>query len=324
MATVTVSIVSFNAKKHLKPCLDAITAQTHRPIAVYVFDNASVDDTSEFISANYSWVRLIRSEINLGYTGGHNAVIRESQSTYFLALNPDAYLSPTFIEELVKAMEKYPEVGIAGGKLYSLRHSKPNDTPDRIIDMTWLDIEKKRRQVCYAQFSKDVDQYSEERFVFAIDGAAPFLRRSMLKDIEIGHEYYDEDFFAGKEDLDICWHAQLCGWKCLFVPTAVGYHVRTFTPMDSRKAVPEVLRVSSVRNRYLVIAKNDLVKHFVRHLPYIVFYDLKVLIYVLLFERSSLKGYWDFLKLLPKTLTKRRIIMSRKVVSDDYILQWFR
>ncbi len=324
MNRVAVSIVAFNSGKHLPRCLDAILSQTYAPVDVYVVDNASSDDTVPFVSKNYPSVTVIRSETNLGYGGGHNLVIHRTDSPYVLALNPDAYLSPTFLEELVAAIETRPDVGIAGGKLYSLRNSKPDGESEPIIDMTWLDIEKKRRQVCYAQFERDRGQNSSPRFVFGIDGAATLLRRSMLEEIRIGQEYYDEDFFAGKEDLDISWRAQLYGWKCLYVPSAVGHHVRTFTSKDRRSDISESLRVSSVRNRYLLMTKNDLPMHLLRHLAHIALYEIKIMAYVLLREPSSVKGYAQALKLFPKAVKKRRIIMDRKRVADAYILQWFR
>ena len=106
------------------------------------------------------------------------------------------------------------------------------------------------------------------------------LRRSMLTDIEIEQEFFDEDFFAGKEDLDISWRAQLLGWKCLYVPTAVGYHVRTFTSKDRRSDISEPLKVNSIRNRYLLMLKNDVDRQLLRHLPYIALYETKIIGYV--------------------------------------------
>jgi GT2 family glycosyltransferase len=320
---VVVSLVSFNSQRHMQRCLQAVFSQTY-PVKVYLVDNASADGTAAFVAQHYPLVKVIPSTVNLGYTGGHNLVIRETQASYTLILNPDAYLTSTFLEQLVATMETHPEVGIAGGKLYSLRNGPAVDGSQKIIDMTWLDIEKKRRQICYAQFLKDHGQNEAPRFVFAIDGAAMLLRRTMLEDIQIEGEYFDEDFFAGKEDLDISWRAQLCGWKCLYVPSAIAHHLRTFTSKDRRSEILDALKINSVRNRYLVMLKNDLAKHFLRHLPHIASYDLKILAYLLLHERSSLKGYIEALRLAPKALRKRRVIMGRKNVDDAYMLQWFR
>ena len=146
MGSVAVSIVAFNGKKFLSKCLDAVLAQTYRPAEIHLLDNASTDGTVDFVSRNFPTVDVVASEVNLGFAAGHNAVIRKTRSSFVLALNQDAYLSPTFVEELMTAMETHPDVGIAGGKLYSLRNIQGNCNDTNTIDMTWLDIEKKRRQ----------------------------------------------------------------------------------------------------------------------------------------------------------------------------------
>lgn len=327
--SVVVSIVAFNGKPFLQRCLDCVLAQTYRPVEVCLLDNASGDGTVDFVTKTFPSVRVIASSVNLGFGGGHNEVIRQTQSSFVLVLNQDAFLSPTFLEELMTAVNDRPEVGIAGGKLYSLRKSettksKTNSNGQEVIDMTWLDIEKKRRQVCYAHSQPDHDSSAASSYVFAIDGAAMLLCRTMLDEIQIDGEYYDEDFFAGKEDLDISWRAQLCGWKCLYIPSAIGHHFRTFTPNDRRSEISGTLKIGSVRNRYLLMLKNDLFKHFLRHFPHIAIYDLKILTYALLYERSSLAGYVQAFRLAPRALRKRQIIMSRKKVNDSYILDWFR
>lgn len=324
MPDVVVSIVSFKGKAFVQRCLDSVLSQTYPAKEVHLLDNASEDGTPDFVSRHFPAVKVISSRVNLGFGAGHNRIIRQTHSAFVLVLNQDAFLSSTFLEELVRAMSQWPNVGIAGGKLFSLREAESNIQAGDIIDITWLDIEKKRRQVCYAHGQPDTRRPSAPTLAFAIDGAAMLLRRSMLTDIEMENEFFDEDFFAGKEDLDISWRAQLLGWKCLYVPTAVGYHVRTFTSKDRRSDISESLKVNSIRNRYLLMLKNDVVCNLLRHLPYIVLYEAKIIGYVVLYERSSLRAYQEVLRLLPKVLRKRRSIMRRKRVGNDYILSWFR
>ena len=80
-------------------------------------------------------------------------------------------------------------------------------------------------------------------FVFAIGltvaacGAAALYRREMIDDVSEGDNFFDPDFFAYREDADVAWRAQLLGWRCLYVPGAVGYHVRTVVP-GNRRDVP--------------------------------------------------------------------------------------
>ena len=72
--------------------------------------------------------------------------------------------------------------------------------------------------------------------------AAALYRRETIADISQDGEFFDPDFFAYREDADVAWRAQLLGWRCLYVPEAAGYHVRSVRP-GPRNAVPAVLAV---------------------------------------------------------------------------------
>src|SRR5712692_6524845 len=102
MDSVLVSIVSFHGRAFLQRCLDSVLAQTYRPIEICLLDNASQDGTVDFVLQNFPTVKVIPSTVNLGFAGGHNLIIRQTQSWFVLVLNQDAFLSSTFIEELIK------------------------------------------------------------------------------------------------------------------------------------------------------------------------------------------------------------------------------
>jgi GT2 family glycosyltransferase len=241
-----------------------------------------------------------------------------------MALNPDVILASGFVKAMVDALSSSPTAGFANGRLYTRRDvTVPGQEGKRIIDVTWLSIEKRRRQFCPYQFKEDCAELDRPRNVFGADGAAPMFKREMLEDVRIGEDYYDPAFFSGKEDLDISWRARLFGWDCLYVPTAVAYHRRTFTPVDKRRSVPKAFRIASIRNRYLVMIRNDLLQLWLRDLPRILWYDFLILSHVILREPESLRAYFDVVRLLPLQLRKRREIMQRRRASVEEMAQWF-
>ena len=67
-------------------------------------------------------------------------------------------------------------------------------------------------------------QYQQAELVFGATGAAALYRRAMLDDVRVAREYFDEDFFAYREDADLAWRAQLLGWRCLYVPAGPRAH----------------------------------------------------------------------------------------------------
>jgi GT2 family glycosyltransferase len=77
----------------------------------------------------------------------------------------------------------------------------------------------------------------------------------MIDDMAIDREFFDSDFFVYREDADVAWRAQLLGWQCMYTPLARGYHVRKVLP-GNRRALPPVINMHSVKNRFLMRIKN--------------------------------------------------------------------
>ena len=77
----------------------------------------------------------------------------------------------------------------------------------------------------------------------------------MIEDISVEGEFFDPDFFVYREDADVAWRAQLMGWRCIYTPLARGYHVRKVLP-GNRRALPPVINMHSVKNRFLMRIKN--------------------------------------------------------------------
>jgi GT2 family glycosyltransferase len=192
-----------------------------------------------------------------------------------------------------------------------------------VIDSTGLFLKKTRQQFLRGHGQVDSGAYDRLEYVFGACGAAPLYRRDMLEMCKFEGQYFDETFFAYKEDVDLAWRAQLFGWKSLYTPEAVAIHARSFKP-GQREGLSKEVRLHSVKNRYLLLVKNELVYTFIRHLWPILFYDLRILVYLLLFEQSSLKGLYQALTLLPSALRWRRFIMAHKQVDGPYMLAWMR
>ena len=310
---VSVNIVTWNSMAYLPECLESLKNQTFRDLEIVVVDNSSDDGSSEYVERTHPGITRIRNTDNRGFCGGHNIAIRRNTSEFVLPLNPDVQLTPTYIAELVHALNNDADAGIAAGKLFL-----PGGA---ILDGAGMSLSRVRRQYLRGHDESDTGIYDRPVYLFGVDGSAPLYRRAMLEEIRIGDEYFDEDFFAHKEDLDLSWRSQLYGWKCRYVPTAVAVHDRSFRPESpgSRAKMSEEVRLHAVKNRYLAMVKNDMPALFFADLPFILWYDLKILVYLLLRERSSLAAIPMFLRLLPKALGKRRIIRAHTRVTPAYM-----
>jgi len=282
-----------------------------------VLDNASLDDTSHLDEK--TGVSLIKSDENLGYALAHNRLIDQTDSEYVLTLNPDVRLMPGFLESMQQALEGNKKLGSAAGQL--LRVDQLDDSP-QVIDSAGVHMRRNRRQGLLGENVSIADYPGQPKPIFGPDGAAAFYRRAMLEDVRVMDEGFDVDFFMHKEDIDLCWRAQLRGWSSIYVPAAVARHIRSFRP-GRRERVSGYMRFLGVRNRYLLMLKNEIPVHFWRDFPFIAAYDAGIVAYMLLFERESLSAFRSLFEIQPRMLEKRRQIQAGRRVEWRDIARWF-
>ena len=329
MATprVAVGIINYRDYRHLPVCLDSGKRQSLTPDLVMVLDNQSSVGEIRAVASAYPEVQMLTMTENLGYSGGANRLIREAdEHDYILLLNPDAVLDPRCLQEMVRAMESTPGVGSVGGKLLlgdSQLDGGQTDTTPRLLDSTGHLIFRSRRIIDRGHGELDVGQYETPEEVFSICGAAVLFRRAMLEEVQIDGEYFDEDFFAYKEDVDICWRAQLLGWSSIYNPVAIAYHLRGWKRKDDRRSVPWARKYHSFKNHYLMMIKNELPALFWRDFLPILWLGIRAMVYISVMEPSLWKSVLDLRKYWPRAQYKRRIIMRRRRTSVEGMGRWF-
>ncbi len=252
---VSVTIVTWNSEKYLRECFAALAAQDYRDFEVIIIDNASEDGTRTLLKqADPTW-HVIYNDNNIGFAGGQNQAIGASHGNFVLCLNPDVMLSPNFITQLMAAAgESCFDAGVFCGKLLRWDPTSANHKTN-IIDSTGIYFTPNMRHLDRGAEEIDHGQYDRLQYVFGATGAAAFYRRSFIDDVSVEGEFFDEEFFAFREDGDLSWRAQLMGWKCLYLPTAVAWHVRRVTP-ERRKDLPLIINWHSAKNRFLMRGKN--------------------------------------------------------------------
>jgi GT2 family glycosyltransferase len=318
---ITISIVSSDDVNVLNRCLGLIFSETGKDISfeVYVVNNNSGLDTSNMVRAKYPQVKLTENDRRRGFSENHNQVIRASSGEYVLVMNPDIYVRQGFIENLLKCMESDKKTGIVMGKLLFGEAGSGKKTFDSAGGMIFRD----RRTADRGQGLEDNGQYDSAEEVFYGSGSAMLCRREMLEDIKLFGEYFDGSFYLYKEELDLCWRARLRGWKVMYNPKAVAYHLRGWGKGKSRAKVPRFIRRHSYKNRYLMMLKDDHVINVLKDLPFILWHEVKALAYMIFREPHLFLAWPQIFRLLPFTLRKRREIMKRAVVGPDEIRKWF-
>lgn len=211
-STITIIIPNFNGKQFLKTCLGSISKQNCSSYDIIIVDNASSDGSVEYILENYPEIILVQNKENMGFAAAVNQGIMISSSEYIFLLNNDVELKPNCISNLLKGIEKDENIFAVSSKMVQYNdRSKIDDAGDEYSILGWT------RKV---GDGKSPDLYNAERETFSACAGAALYRKSILD--EIG--YFDENFFAYMEDVDISYRARILGYKCVYCPDAVVYH----------------------------------------------------------------------------------------------------
>ena len=319
---VSVTLVTYNSRRYLEPCLRSVFGQTHRPLEVTVVDNASTDGTRDLLARFGARIRLIENRENVGFAAAQNQAIAASGGEWILVLNPDVLLHPDFVERLLEGGAIDDKAGTVCGRLLAIgRDLQPAKEP--MIDTAGLFFTPAMRHFDRGWHQRDDGRFRQTEYVFGASAAAALYRREMIADISAAGSFFDPDFFAYREDADVAWRAQLLGWRCLYVGQAVGYHVRSVGP-GNRRAVPALINMHSVKNRFLMRIKNMTGGLYRRFCLQATARDLLVIAGCLLWEPSSLSAFWRLAKCMPRAIRARRWIMSRRRASDASLAAWFR
>ena len=309
---VTIVMVNLNCGRFVDLVLPTVAAQTHARLEVLVVDNGSTDQSCQAIETRYSFAQVIRLGENRGFSAALNEGIRQSRGAFILSLNFDVVLEPDFIAALVDVLHRNPEAGWSAGALRKL-------TADGIVDSIdcnghyWLPS-----RYCYGYDPQHDDPafYSSEHHVFGASACAALYRKTMLEDLAMDGEIFDEDLFAYFEDVDLDWRAQQRGFRCLFTPAARGAHMRGGTGLSARPEVAALL----LSNRFLVMVKNDEVRDLLRDLVPIAMRSARdIAMHARRHPRSLLIAARRVVQLAPRMLRKRRAIKSTRVVARDYV-----
>ncbi|MFZ5559724.1 MAG: glycosyltransferase family 2 protein [Patescibacteria group bacterium] len=318
---VSINILTYNGQKFIEACLNSVLKQTYPNIEVLVVDNNSTDNTiekvKEILREFKGNQRVILNKRNLGFAGGHNIGIRESRGKYIVCLNQDVVLDKDFVKYGVEATEEDKRIGSVQAKVLQLN----NGIRTNIIDTVGFTVFKSGKILDTGQGEKDKGQYDSLIEIFGVNGVAPFYRREALNDVKLGKEYFDEDFFCYAEDFDLAFRFRWNGWKCIYSPKAILWHDRTSSKSAGggwkefrmiRKSQLLWMRKISWRNLWLAFIKNLPLSSFFK-LPFLK-RQIKFFFYLFFFEPKVLFSIFEIIKLMPRMLSKRKIIMKNKNV----------
>lgn len=300
-SAVSVIIVNWNSGELLRRCLAHLQRQTVRPDRIIVVDNASSDGSA--ICTVAAEAELISMSTNLGFAAANNLALATCDGEFVALLNPDAFPEPEWLEHLLAAAKRNPDVAAFGSR--QLCESSP-ETIDGLGDsyhvsgLVW--------RLRHGKKQSAVDLTARE--IFSPCAAAALYRRQAV----VAAGGFDEDFFCYVEDVDLGFRLRLAGHRVVYVPEAVVHHVGSATTGGRHSDF-------SVYHGH-----RNLVWTFVKNMPGVLFWlllplhllmNLFTVVWFTARGKGSVifKAKWDALKGLPTAWRKRRYIQAHRVAT---------
>jgi GT2 family glycosyltransferase len=302
---VSVVVVCWNAKQHLRDCLDSLHRQTHPSLEVIVVDNGSTDGTSEYVQSTYPWVRLHALDRNTGYAPANNLGFRLAKGEYLVVLNPDTEVEPDFAGELVRAVDQ-DGVGLATSRICLFDDRARINACGNEIHLTGLGT-------CRG-LGRPAKDFDSAQRVASVSGCAFMIRRDVLD--RIGG--FDEDYFLYVEDTDLSLRARLAGYGIAYAPKSVVYHKYALRMTPDKFYFIE-------RNRRLTLIKNFRWGTLVALLPPLALTGLLMWTYAVLhgpkFFRAKLQAHVWIYRNWSLVLEKRRRTQMLRQAPDREVVR---
>lgn len=317
MDKIAIVILNWNGSRMLEQYLPSVMQYSQDEATIYVADNASTDNSLQFLRTSFPQCRIIELDRNWGFAEGYNQALSQIEAEYYLLLNSDVEVTHQWLTPLVELMDAHPEIAACQPKLLSAcnHHSfEYAGAAGGMIDCYGYPYCRGR---IFSSLEEDGGQYDHLQEIHWATGACLFIRSA---------DYWavgglDADFFAHNEEIDLCWRLRLLGRKIYCVPQSVVYHLGggTLPPSNPRKTY------LNFRNNLTMLYKNVDERQLRKVMRIRCLLDYVAAIEMLLLKRNwgdfkaVLKARKDFAQWKSKFADKRRHIQETRKTTDANI-----
>jgi len=306
---VSIIILNYNSGTWLTDCVDSILKTNYQNYEIIVIDNLSSDNSHKICKKNFEQIILFENNENLGYCEGNNVGIDKAKGDFFVILNPDTLVEPTWLDELLIAFSKYGD-GIYQPKILASTDHNLLLSTGNMLQLFGFGFSRGKGE-------KDTKQYEKDEQIGYASGTCLFTSSKIMKSLS----GFDSFLFAYHDDLDLCWRASLEGIKSYYVHSSIIYH-----PVEgySFKWSPFKFYLME-RNRLYCIFTHYSRTSILKMLPSLILVDLAVTSFYakrgLLFVK--IKTSLNILKNLRKICIRYSEIQKSRKFSDKEIIENF-
>jgi N-acetylglucosaminyl-diphospho-decaprenol L-rhamnosyltransferase len=210
---LSILIVNWNTKDHLKGCLFSLKEKGHSSCQVIVVDNDSTDGSSEMVASDYPTVQLIKNDKNRGFAAANNQAYKLSTGRIILLLNPDIIVKKGSLEILMNFLDKTPDAGACGPRMLGTDGKEQMTGYYQSLPTAFNFIIRKNDPM--------VTSTGDTVKVEQIPGACFMIKREVIE--KIG--FMDERFFVWMDDVDLSARILKAGRSLYMVKDAEVVHI---------------------------------------------------------------------------------------------------
>jgi GT2 family glycosyltransferase len=218
----SVVILNWNTRHQLETFLPYLVQHTQSPdTEIVVADNASTDDSVDFVKNNFPQVKLIVLDKNYGFAEGYNRALKQIDAKYYVLINSDIEVTPNWINPIITNLENDDLAAACMPKLLSYQQRDTFEyagAAGGYIDFLGYPFCKGR---IFDSLEKDEGQFEGISEIFWATGACIALKAEIFN--KLGG--FDPYLFAHMEEIDLCWRMKSIGYKIYCNTNSKVFHV---------------------------------------------------------------------------------------------------
>jgi len=217
---IAVVILNWNGRALLEQFLPSVVKNS-TDAELYVIDNASTDDSIEFLQTNYPDIKLVKLDKNYGYAGGYNRGLANIEADVYALVNSDLEVSANWLQPIIQEFETQEQTAIIQPRIKDYKNKNKFEyagAAGGYLDFFGYPYCDGR---LLFKVEEDKGQYNKDKTIFWASGACLLIRKPVFEQLQ----GFDESFFAHQEEIDLCWRAYHHGHNIKYVAGSTVYHL---------------------------------------------------------------------------------------------------
>ncbi|SNR31686.1 glycosyltransferase family 2 protein [Lutibacter flavus] len=219
---IAIVILNWNGKKLLEKFLPSIVKYSNLiNVEIYVADNASTDDSVDFIKQNYPNIVIVQNKENGGFAKGYNDALKHINADIYGLVNSDIEVTEGWLNSIIAAFENEENTAIIQPKILDFKNKELFEYAGAgggFVDKYGYPFCRGR---IFSKLEKDNQQFNDTKDIFWASGACFFIRSKVFHELN----GFDEDYFAHQEEIDLCWRAKNTNKTIKYVGASTVFHV---------------------------------------------------------------------------------------------------